>query len=437
MHGLLLSVFQTLEQENIQYCLMRDADQLDEFAKGGELDLLVQGSQLAQLQKLLTRLTFVPLPSWGYGAHHFFIAYHQETDCWFKLDVVTEIAYGQPISTLPTKLAPLCLSGRRRFGPTFVLSPECELVTLLLHCVLDKKNFAPLRSQRLQALSRQTLNQPMLDTLLRAYWSPSMTGAQLIALLDAGNWSALLGERKKVAERLAKRDPLGAFSRAVGGRLLRKLNVWTTARRPQSLTVALLAPDGAGKSTLVEGLQDSFYFPVQAIYMGLYQKGKQGRFRFNFPGSGFVFRLLTLWSRYLGARYHQSRRRLVIFDRYIYDSLLPTRQRLSWPKRCRRWLLAHACPDPDLVIMLDVPGELLYARKGEHSAEILEQQRQHYLKLKPYLPQMVVINATQDADTVRREAIALIWRGYVRRQAGLSASQTISATNAHVQATTV
>ena len=175
MHGLLLSVFQTLEQENIQYCLMRDADQLDEFAKGGELDLLVQGSQLAQLQKLLTRLTFVPLPSWGYGAHHFFIAYHQETDCWFKLDVVTEIAYGQPISTLPTKLAPLCLSGRRRFGPTFVLSPECELVTLLLHCVLDKKNFAPLRSQRLQALSRQTLNQPMLDTLLRAYWSPSLT----------------------------------------------------------------------------------------------------------------------------------------------------------------------------------------------------------------------------------------------------------------------
>ena len=40
--------------------------------------------------------------------------------------------------------------------------------------------------------------------------------------------------------------------------------------------------------------------------------------------------------------------------------------------------------------------------------EILEQQRQHYLKLKRYLPQMVVINATEDADTVRREAIALI-----------------------------
>ncbi len=434
MHELLLAVFKNLEQENIQYCLMRDAERLEEFTNGGEIDLLVQPNQLSLLRRLLARLGFVSLPSWGHAPHYAFIAYSQATDSWLKLDFTTAIAYGWPIPVLHTDLATVCLATRRRCGLTFTLAPECELVTLLLHCVLDKRRFAPTRAQRLQALRHQMTDEPTLEAWLVTYWSSVMTWLQLAALIDTGNWTALLAERKRVKQTLFSRDRLGTVGRYARDRVLRKLNVWINARRPPSLTVALLAPDGGGKSTLVTGLQESFYFPVQSIYMGLYQKGNRSLSRLNVPGLGFVARLFTQWLRYLTARYHQARRRLVIFDRYTYDSLLPARQRLSWLKRGRRWLLAHACPAPDLVIMLDVPGEMLYARKGEHSAELLEQQRQNYLKLKPYFPQMVVVNATQEADAVRREVITLIWRGYLSRQAGLHA---ISAAKAQPQATMV
>ncbi|MCX6043965.1 MAG: hypothetical protein NT075_02550 [Chloroflexi bacterium] len=437
MHELLLAVFKNLEQENIQYCLMRDAERLDEFSKGGEVDLLVQASQLPQLHTVLAGLGFVSLPSWGHAPHHTFVAYSQASDTWLKLDFISEVTYGSPIPTLRTNLASVCLATRRPDGPTFILTPECELITMLLHCVLDKGKFAPKRAERLQALSHQVTDGPLLSAWLKTYWSSTMTWPQLADLLAAGSWDVLLAARKQVKQTLQNRDRLGIFVRYARDRVLRKANVWMNARRPSSLTVALLAPDGGGKSTLVTGLQDSFYFPVQAIYMGLYQKGSRTLLHSKLPGLGFVSRLGIQWTRYLTARAHQTRRRLVIFDRYTYDSLLPSRQRLSPLKRARRWLLAHSCPAPDLVIMLDVPGEMLYARKGEHSAELLEQQRQNYLKLKPHLPQMVVVNATQDADAVRREVIALIWRGYLAKQAGIQTSQAMSAAQAQPQVTMV
>jgi thymidylate kinase len=148
--------------------------------------------------------------------------------------------------------------------------------------------------------------------------------------------------------------------------------------------------------------------------MGLYQKNGQVSAGSGIKRLGFIGRLLVQWQRYLMARYHQARGRFVIFDRYSYDALLPPPQPLSWSKQWRRWLLAHACPAPDLVLVLDAPGEVLYARKGEHSIDSLEEQRQRYLQLKKHLPQMMVVDATRDAEQMRREVTSLIWRSHAR-----------------------
>lgn len=182
--------------------------------------------------------------------------------------------------------------------------------------------------------------------------------------------------------------------------------------RPYARSVALLAPDGAGKSTLSEGIQNTFYYPVRSVYMGLYQKKDDGAQELSLPGAGFLSRVLIQWRRYLSARYHQARGQLVIFDRYSYDALLPSPRELSKAKQWRRWLLAHTCPAPNLILMLDAPGEILYSRKREHSPAVLEEQRQGYLQLQERLPQMVIVDATSDPECVRRKVTALIWRHY-------------------------
>src|SRR5574337_1582615 len=116
MRQVLLHLFQTLEQADIHYGLMRDVDRLDQLPDHAEVDLLVEKSQFTQLCSQLTRLGFLALPSWGYAPHHFFITYDQGSDGWIKLDVVTEVAFGKPISALCTPLAAKCLSHRRRTG---------------------------------------------------------------------------------------------------------------------------------------------------------------------------------------------------------------------------------------------------------------------------------------------------------------------------------
>jgi thymidylate kinase len=127
-----------------------------------------------------------------------------------------------------------------------------------------------------------------------------------------------------------------------------------------------------------------------------------------------VNRVIEQWYRSITAMYHLVRGRFVIYDRYMYDSWLISRK-MNWRKRLRRGLLEICCAPPDLVILLDAPGEVLFQRKGEHSPEWLEQQRQGYLKLAERLPQMCIIDAQQSAEQVRRQATSLIWRAYGAR----------------------
>ena len=412
---LLTRTFAALERAGVACCVLRDADRLDEFAaEGGELDLLVESRQAGLLRRTLGELGFVALPSWGHAPHRFFLAYDPEGHVWLKLDVVTRIVYG---GQWPTDLGETCLSRRRRVGEAYAPAPEDELISLLLHAVLDKGRIAPHRQRRLRALREAVTDPTHMTGLLRRYWSPEMDWPTLSALLERGDWDALLAQRPVVTAHLARRAPLAArlsgvrrrFER-VFGRLLDLL------RAPALPAVALLGPDGAGKSSLTEQLRAQFPLPVMSVYMGLYQKGGTRHSRLDrLPGARFARLVLTQWRRYVRARLAQARGSLVLFDRYPYDALLNTGEVRSPLKRMRRWLLARACPPPDLVLVLDAPAQTLYARKGEHSPEALEQQRQAYRALAGRLPRARLIDTSDDLAQSARQASAALWEAMQAR----------------------
>jgi thymidylate kinase len=78
----------------------------------------------------------------------------------------------------------------------------------------------------------------------------------------------------------------------------------------------------------------------------------------------------------------------------------------------RRAILAHACPAPDLSVVLDAPADVLYARKPEHSPALLEEQRQCYRSLQRRVPRVVIVDATLPLADVRRTVMALVWERY-------------------------
>ena len=203
MQTVLLHVFEQLEREQIIYCVLRGYEELETVGDKDDIDFLVQEQSLGQLQLVLKGLNFVRLPAWGYAPHHFFVMYDEASDRWLKLDVVTTVVYGTPIPSLQTALAVGCLSRRRRRGATFVPAPEDELVTLLLHCLLDKGTFAPHRLARVQELRHEIADEEYLDKLLRTVWAPNTTWAQLAAIIDNANWLALLAMRSAIVKRLS------------------------------------------------------------------------------------------------------------------------------------------------------------------------------------------------------------------------------------------
>lgn len=178
-------------------------------------------------------------------------------------------------------------------------------------------------------------------------------------------------------------------------------------------SVALLGPDGTGKSTLSRSLAASFQMPGVVVYMGLWQ-GESGRMPF-LPGLDLAIRVGRAWRAYLVGRYHQLRGRLVIFDRYTYDARLGLAGQGSLRGRLYYRVIAVACPPPDLVLILDVPGRVAFERKHEHSAERLESDRNAFLALASRLRNAEIVDASRSPEEVRVDVVGRLLRQFQGR----------------------
>jgi thymidylate kinase len=119
------------------------------------------------------------------------------------------------------------------------------------------------------------------------------------------------------------------------------------------------------------------------------------------------------WLRQLVATAYSARGYIVIFDRhffadYYHADIAANGRRRGLVARLHGWMLEHVYPKPGLVICLDAPSDVLYARKPEASPEWLEQRRQQYLALRDVVPTFVVIDATRPLDAVCAEVAECI-----------------------------
>ena len=401
------AVFARCDRRGLRILVLRDVDAIT-AARGGEVDLLIDRRDLGPVRDVFRAEGFVELSSWGHAPHHFFVRYEAAFDRWIKCDVVTEIVYGQRRS-LPTRLADGCLDRRQQDHGVWVLSVEDELFTLLLHEMLDKETFRPHRIARLKQLRAAVAMPDRLAAHLARYW-PAMSWTELADYIDRDAWSELLarrGELRRALRRATRPRPLARWQ-DLAVRWYGRLRGIVT---PQAPSVSLLAPDGAGKSSLITDLSAHFFGTAFPVYMGLHQQRPAKRRR-QVPGLGLLAALMRQWRRYISARYRQGGGQLVLFDRYTYDAWLPSPRRHGWWSRLRRAILARACPAPDLSVVLDAPAHVLLARKPERAAEVLEAQRQCYRSLQRRVPRVVIVDATLPLADVRRTVMTLVWERY-------------------------
>jgi thymidylate kinase len=217
-------------------------------------------------------------------------------------------------------------------------------------------------------------------------------------------------------------------------------------------TVALIGADGAGKTTVSRRLEKALPLPVKYIYMGVnlgssnhmlpttrllrllrHARGGKSdvggppdpnRIRTHPKGARYITsnvksslhlanRIAEEWFRQILTWYYQWHGYIVIFDRhfffdyYAYD-IAHAAGELSLGRRVHGFMLKRVYPKPDLVILLDAPPEVLFARKHEGTLELLESRRQEYLQLRQVLKYFSIVDASQKEDEVVRQVIKVI-----------------------------
>lgn len=211
-------------------------------------------------------------------------------------------------------------------------------------------------------------------------------------------------------------------------------------------TVALIGPDGAGKTTVARALPAVLPMPIRYLYMGVsadssnvmlpttrlarrvkralgappdtagppsHESATRPARSFRRRAVGAVRAGLRLGNRTAEEWYRQGLAwrwqrggAVVLFDRHFFIDYhaydVSSEHDRSLSRRIHGLLVARL-PRPDLVIYLDAPAAVLLARKGEGSIEALEARRAEYRAIAPLVPRFVEVDATRPLDVVVRD----------------------------------
>ena len=183
-------------------------------------------------------------------------------DRWIQFQVTTRLTFG-PGAALRLPAERACLARSHRHGLLVLPAPDDAFWIALLDAIVTARRVTTDGAARLLLLAAGARADGPLGQALDALCPPGWNAARMIEAARGANWAELEALGPRLHAPPGRQDGPAPWARRGKG--------LSAARRPRGLSVALLGPDGAGKSTLAAGIERGFYFPARRVYMGLWQ----------------------------------------------------------------------------------------------------------------------------------------------------------------------
>jgi thymidylate kinase len=383
-----------------------------------DVDIVVSERDLPALERALRRdcgANIAQVIRYEGGCGFFFVAVRETQDDpeFTQIDAATAYSRDGRILLDSSEL----LEGRWKFNGMWVVRPEAEFAYLLTKKIC-KRTFPAHQRERLKELQEALDHQAfqIAEDLLGG------DGASLVIdSIAASDWNAIESNldslHRKLLGRASRRHPWNS-ARYWTAELKRAVWRW---RNPTGLMLAVMGPDGSGKSTLIERLKKKagplFWWKAALFHfrpdvLGTTEDRGPVLEPHLEPPRDFLSSALKLgyYAADFCAGYVKTirpgliRSRLMIFDRYYHDLLVDQRRyRYSAPLFLVR-LVSHLIPHPDMFLILDASEATIHQRKQELSLEELRRQRIAYRQFAAGLPNAVLLDGSAPPSVVARQA---------------------------------
>jgi thymidylate kinase len=194
--------------------------------------------------------------------------------------------------------------------------------------------------------------------------------------------------------------------------------------KPPVPWVAILGMDGSGKSTLLEGVRKEWdKMGLKAIFLHwrpeyILPKKSDGHVsnphgqkpRGLFSSTLKLLFIVADWT--IGFRIiladKRARGYFIIFDRFYNDMLVdPIRYRYGGGQSLARCTFRFL-PQPDAIILLDAPADIVHARKPEITLDALRKLRCAYIDLMQNHSNCYIVNANRPISFVLNDVLEII-----------------------------